>query len=139
MTSIQGLLVGYLLRKNLNTNISNKKHSRARHCWQKRFFNADRLPDTFLCNSETTPGGTAFQRVFCKETTPSDRLILYFHGGSYIAGLSPVYQHFAQACRCSRWLRGHLSGLSSCTAASISGTAYRSHGSLVRSYRTPEL
>ena len=95
MTSIQGLLVGYLLRKNLNTNISNKKHSRSRHCWQKRFFNADRLPDTFLCNSETTPGGTAFQRVFCKETTPSDRLILYFHGGSYIAGLSPVYRNFA--------------------------------------------
>ena len=45
MTSIQGLLVGYLLRKNLNTNISNKKHSRSRHCWQKRFFNADRLPE----------------------------------------------------------------------------------------------
>lgn len=95
MTSIRGLLVGHMVRKNMNPNTPHKKHSAARHRWQNAIFNRDRLPESFTWTSEATPGGTAFQRVLHKESGRTGRLLLYFHGGAYVAGLSPSYRNLA--------------------------------------------
>lgn len=67
MTSIQGLLVGYLLRKNLNTNISNKKHSRSRHCWQKRFLTQTVFRTHFFAIQKQRPAAPPFSGFFAKK------------------------------------------------------------------------
>ena len=91
MTSLRGLLVGYMVRKNMNPNTPHKKHSAARHRWQNAIFNKDRLPADFTWTAESTPGGTAFQRVSNMESGRTGQLLLYFHGGAYISGLVPSY------------------------------------------------
>ena len=44
---------------------------------------------------ETTPGGTAFQRVIRTDTGRTGRVLLYFHGGAYRDGLVPSYRNFS--------------------------------------------
>ena len=95
MTSLRGLLVGYMVRKNMNPNTPHKKHSAARHRWQNAIFNKDRLPADFTWTAESTPGGTAFQRVSNMESGRTGQLLLYFHGGAYISGLVPSYRNLA--------------------------------------------
>ncbi len=67
--------------KNMNHNAPHKKHSAARHRWQDAIFNKDRLPEAYTWSAETTPGGTAFQRVIRTDTGRTGRVLLYFHGG----------------------------------------------------------
>lgn len=95
MTSIRGLLVGHMIRKHMNPNTPHKKHSPTRHRWQDAIFHKDRLPADFTWTVESTPDGTAFQRVFHKESRHTGRLLLYFHGGAYISGLVPPYRNLA--------------------------------------------
>ena len=78
MTSIRGLLISHMIWKNMNHNAPHKKHSAARHRWQNAIFNKDRLPEAYTWSAETTPGGTAFQRVIRTDTGRTGRVLLYF-------------------------------------------------------------
>ena len=95
MTSIRGLLISHMIWKNMNHNAPHKKHSAARHRWQNAIFNKDRLPEAYTWSAETTPGGTAFQRVIRTDTGRTGRVLLYFHGGAYRDGLVPSYRNFS--------------------------------------------
>ncbi len=49
----------------------------------------------YVLTKETTPDGVRFVRIKPTEGT-SDKLVLYFHGGGYVAGLAQAY--YFQAC-----------------------------------------
>ncbi len=56
----------------------------------------ENYPDDFTCTKEQTPAGTRYERLQKKNTPRNGRLILYFHGGAYIAGLFGYYRDFAE-------------------------------------------
>lgn len=52
-------------------------------------------PKGFRLSRETTPAGTKFERITKSKSTRNGKLILYFHGGAYIAGLLSYYKNFS--------------------------------------------
>ncbi len=56
----------------------------------------DDYPEGFVRTKEETPSGTKFERLQKKDAPRNGRLILYFHGGAYIAGLFGFYRDFAE-------------------------------------------
>ncbi len=63
----------------------------------KRFsqkLESDSCPDGFIRFEEETKAGTRYERLR-NAFEPSGRLLLYFHGGAYIAGLFGTYRKFA--------------------------------------------
>jgi len=56
----------------------------------------DNCPSGFSRTQEQTPGGTKFERVWKTGTPINNRVILYLHGGAYIAGLFGFYRNFAE-------------------------------------------
>ena len=67
MTSIQGLLVGYLLRKNLNTNISNKKHSTQGTAGKSVFLTQTVFRTHFFAIQKQRPATPPFSGFFAKK------------------------------------------------------------------------
>ena len=53
-------------------------------------------PEGFSRSVEHTPSGTKYERIRQKDAVPNGRLILYFHGGAYLAGLFGYYRDFAE-------------------------------------------
>ena len=56
----------------------------------------DDYPEGFSRSVEHTPSGTKYERLRQKDSDPNGRLILYFHGGAYLAGLFGYYRDFAE-------------------------------------------
>ena len=52
-------------------------------------------PKGFALSQEQTPTGTKYERITKKNSSKNGKLILYFHGGAYIAGLLYFYKKFA--------------------------------------------
>lgn len=56
----------------------------------------DDYPEGFTRTREKTPAGTKYERLRKIDFPRNGRLILYFHGGAYIAGLFGYYRDFAE-------------------------------------------
>ena len=52
-------------------------------------------PKGFQLSQEQTPNGTRFERITKTKNSKNGKVILYFHGGAYIAGLLYFYKKFA--------------------------------------------
>ncbi|MDO5123606.1 MAG: alpha/beta hydrolase [Eubacteriales bacterium] len=55
----------------------------------------DSVPEGFTLAKEKTPKGTKYDRVLKVGDKRKDRVILYLHGGAYVAGLLSTYREFA--------------------------------------------
>lgn len=94
MTSIRGLLISHMIWKNMNHNAPTKKAFCRKTPLANAIFNKDRLPEAYTWSAETTPGGTAFQRVIRTDTGRTGRVLLYFHGGAYRDGPGAILPQF---------------------------------------------
>lgn len=95
MTSIRGNIMKFVLRLTNNLNpIKNPKPIEKIRKYSALFMN-DKTPKGYVLSKEVTKKGTKYDRVVKKDSKKSGRVIYYFHGGAYIAGLISVYRNFA--------------------------------------------
>ncbi|MDE6088933.1 MAG: hypothetical protein K2G25_11205, partial [Oscillospiraceae bacterium] len=52
-------------------------------------------PRGFISSRESTPAGTKYERIMKVGAVRNHKLIVYFHGGAYQAGLLYFYKNFA--------------------------------------------
>ena len=96
MASLRGKLFRYFVRKRNRLNPIKAPHVveniRALTASQLN----DKVPKGFLLSKETTPNGTAFDRVTKENVPKTGKVICYLHGGAYIAGLLSFYRNYAK-------------------------------------------
>lgn len=56
----------------------------------------DKVPKGFVLSKETTPNGTAFDRVTKENAPKTGKVVYYLHGGAYVAGLLSFYRNYAK-------------------------------------------
>ena len=96
MPSVKGKISRKVVQKAVNFNAYHEPDiiGRLKRITEKMV--NDNCPSGFLCTKEETPGGTKFERVWKTGTPINKRVILYLHGGAYIAGLFGLYRNFAE-------------------------------------------
>ena len=96
MLSIKGEISRYIMHKVNNFNIYSTPDVIGKMKKVSERLVNDKCPDGFTRTQETTPAGTKYERLRKTDAQSNGRLILYFHGGAYIAGLFGFYRDFAE-------------------------------------------
>jgi len=96
MPSVKGKISRYLMHKLNNFNIYYTPDVVGKMKKVSEKLVNSHCPDGFTRTCETTPAGTKYERLRKTGAEPNGRLILYFHGGAYIAGLFGFYRDFAE-------------------------------------------
>ncbi|MBR1555050.1 MAG: alpha/beta hydrolase fold domain-containing protein [Oscillospiraceae bacterium] len=96
MPSFKGRLCRAYMRKTSNFNIYYTDDVVAKmNRISDKLHNED-YPEGFEFHKEQTPNGTKYERLSRQNVARNGRLILYFHGGAYIAKLFGYYRDFAE-------------------------------------------
>ena len=96
MPSFKGRMMTAFMRKVNNFNVYYTDDPVAKMKRTSKRLENNHVPEGFSRSVEKTPSGTKYERIQKEHSKPNGRMILYFHGGAYIAGLFGFYRDFAE-------------------------------------------
>lgn len=97
MVSIRAKILKTILHKHNNINPENNPHPIKNLQKFSKKFSDNQVPIGYKVIKCETENGTKYERIVRKNKGKSNKAILFFHGGAYVAGLISFYRTFARS------------------------------------------